>query len=239
VQPELMSGAFYRPLDTAMPDQFFSTSMIVSPLLRGMLGYRVEAASCRVWLSPQLPALWDSLSVLRLPAGCGTLDVRMRRTAEGMTLHLRKNGQGRAIEVTLSPSLPLGANVDGVSAGGQGVRYELRQTAHDVSPEFGVRVNGDLEVRVRHRGGAELVPADVRPRPGDPVTGPRLVDWRRENGGFVATVEGVGKQRFLVRSDAPLRAESGGRITQRSGALNAVEVDLSPRGEVRRVVLRQ
>jgi hypothetical protein len=43
VQPELMSGAFYRPLDTAMPDQFFSTSMIISPLLRGLLGYRAEA----------------------------------------------------------------------------------------------------------------------------------------------------------------------------------------------------
>ncbi|MEW5917921.1 MAG: GH116 family glycosyl hydrolase, partial [Gemmatimonadota bacterium] len=40
VQPELMSGAFYRPLDTAMPDQFFSTSMIVSSVVRGMLGWR-------------------------------------------------------------------------------------------------------------------------------------------------------------------------------------------------------
>jgi hypothetical protein len=95
-----------------------------------------------------------------------------------------------------------------------------------------------MEIHVRHRGGAELVPADVRPRPGDPVTGPRLVDWRQENGGFVATVEGVGTQRFQVRSDAPLRVESGGRVTQRRGALSTVEVDLGPGGEARRVVLR-
>ena len=240
VQPELMSGAFYRPLDTAMPDQFFSTSMIVSPLLRGMIGYRVEAARCRVWLSPQLPALWDSLSAQRLPAGCGTLDMTVRRSAGRLDLVLRQDGAARSrpIDVTLSPSLPLGATVEGLTAGGQGVKYELRRTAHDVSPEFAVRVVGTMEIQVRFRGGAELVPADVRPRPGDPVTGPRLVDWRQENGSFVATVEGAGRQRFFVRSDAPLRAESGGRITQRSGALNTVEVDLSPVGEVRRIVLR-
>jgi hypothetical protein len=199
----------------------------------------VEAASCRVWLSPQLPALWDSLSVQRLPAGCGTLDVSVRRSAGGLTLGLRQHKGARPIDVTLSPSLPLGASVEGVTAGGRSVRYELRRTSHDVSPEFGVHVSGALEVQVRHRGGAELVPADVRPRPGDPVTGPRLVDWRQESGTFVATVEGAGTQRFLVRSDAPLRAESGGRITQRSGALNTVEVDLGPGGEVRRVVLRR
>ena len=34
--PELLSGAFYRPLDTAVPHQFFATSMFVTPLMRGL-----------------------------------------------------------------------------------------------------------------------------------------------------------------------------------------------------------
>jgi glycogen debranching enzyme len=239
VQPELMSGAFYRPLDTAMPDQFFSTSMIVSPLLRGLLGYRVEAATCRVRLSPQLPAMWDSITVHRLPAGCGTLDLDVRRSTGAVTVALRQNGGSRPIDVTLSPSLPLGATVEGVTAAGRVVRYEVRQTLHDLSPEFEVRVRGAVEVRLRYRGGAELVPADVRPRPGDPVRGPRLVDWRREGETFVAVVEGTGVQRFRVRSDEPLRAESGGRVTGRNGAFTVVEVDLGQGAGVRRVVLRR
>jgi glycogen debranching enzyme len=246
VQPELMSGAFYRPLDTAMPDQFFSTSMIVSPLVRGMLGWRAEAAGCRVWLSPQLPAQWDSIHVQRLPAGCGTLDVTVRRSAGALRLALRQNATlggrtGSSIEVTLSPSLPLGASVSGVTAAGQNVRYELRRTAHDVSPEFTVSVRGNagIELQVRYHGGAELVPADVRAQPGDPVKGPRLVDWRQENGTFVATVEGMGTQTFQVRSEAALRAESGGRITERRGTFNTIEVDFGSRSESRKVVLRE
>jgi hypothetical protein len=186
------------------------------------------------------------MHVQRLPAGCGTLDVTVRRSAGGLRLALQQNvardaAAARAIEVTLSPSLPLGASVDGITAGGQSVRYELRRTAHDVSPEFTVRVRGaaGIEIQVRYHGGAELVPADVHARPGDSVTGPRLVDWRQEDGAFVATVEGAGTQTFRVRSEAALRVASGGRITSRRGALSTVEVDLPAHGDVRRVVLRR
>jgi hypothetical protein len=110
-----------------------------------------------------------------------------------------------------------------------------------VSPEFTVSVRGNagIELQVRYHGGAELVPADVRAQPGDPVKGPRLVDWRQENGTFVATVEGMGTQTFQVRSEAALRAESGGRITERRGTFNTIEVDFGSRSESRKVVLRE
>jgi len=36
--PELLSGSFYQPLDQTVPHQFFATSMLVTPLLRGVFG---------------------------------------------------------------------------------------------------------------------------------------------------------------------------------------------------------
>ncbi len=33
--PEVISGRVYKPLDTAVPQQFFATSMILTSLLRG------------------------------------------------------------------------------------------------------------------------------------------------------------------------------------------------------------
>ena len=237
VQPELMSGAFYRPLDTAMPDQFFSTSMIISPLLRGLLGYRTEASSCRVWLSPQLPAHWDSLAVGRLPAGCGTLDVTVIRTREGLSLTLRQQGGARPVTVALSPSLPLGATIDGVRIDSAAARFGTVRTPHDVSPVLDVRVAGTTRVEVRHHGGLELVPADVRPAPGDPVTGPRLVDLRLDGATHVVTLEGRGVQRFRVRSTTGLRVQSGGRLIRRDGDLHLIEVDLGSRDARHRVLL--
>ena len=237
VQPELMSAAFYDPLDTAMPDQFFSTSMLVSPLLRGLIGFRAEAARCQVTLSPQLPADWDRLSVRRLSTGCGKLDVVIRRETDRLLIDLRRSGRGRPLAVALEPSLPLGATIATVSVGGKTLEYRTVRTPHDVSPSFAVTVTDSAQVDIRFRGGAELVPQQTRPRPGDPSRGLRLLDWREDGGRYVALVEGSGEQQFRVRSALALRVVEGGRVGGRTGPFTFVAVSLAAAGERRRVVL--
>jgi len=237
VQPELMSAAFYDPLDTAMPDQFFSTSMLVTPTLRGLVGYRADAARCRVTLSPQLPADWDRLTVRRLETGCGKLDLAIRREAGRLTLELRRQGAGRPVVAALEPSLPLGAAIEGVTVNGRDSEYRTVETPHDVSPSFETTVADSTIIEIRFRGGAELVPQQTRPEPGDPTRGLRLLDWRLEQGRYVATVEGSGEQQFRVRSPLELRVVEGGRLEGRAGAFLTVAVSLGPEGERRRIVL--
>jgi hypothetical protein len=237
VQPELMSAAFYDPLDTAMPDQFFSTSMLVSPLLRGLIGFRAEAARCRVTLSPQLPADWDRLSVRRLATGCGKLDVAIRREADRLLIDFRRSELGGPLAVALEPSLPLGATITAVSVNGKTTEYRTLRTPHDVSPSFEVILTDSAQVEIRYRGGAELVPQRTRPKPGDPSRGLRLLDWRDDGGRFVVTVEGSGEQQFRVRSAQALRVVEGGRVGGRIGAFTTVALSLAAAGERRRVVL--
>ena len=238
VQPELMSAAFYDPLDTAMPDQFFATSMIVSPALRGLVGYRAEASRCRVTLSPQLPADWNRLTVRRLPTGCGSLDVTFVRDGGRLQIDLaRSGGSTRPVTVALEPSLPLGASIESVSVDGRTTQFQTVRTPHDVSPSFELPVTRTSRVVVQSRGGAELVPQQTKPRPGDASTGLRLVDWREENARFVATVEGSGAQQFRVRSGLVLRAVEGGTIISRDGDFFTVSVTLRASGEQKRVVL--
>ncbi|HEX6559392.1 MAG TPA: GH116 family glycosyl hydrolase, partial [Longimicrobiales bacterium] len=57
--PELMSGQYYRPLDTAVPNQYFATSMLVTPVVRGLLGLEADAPRHTVRFAPHLPARWD------------------------------------------------------------------------------------------------------------------------------------------------------------------------------------
>ncbi|HEV8197916.1 MAG TPA: GH116 family glycosyl hydrolase, partial [Gemmatimonadales bacterium] len=56
--PEVLSGRFYKPLDTAVPQQFFATSMVLTPLLRGLLGVDVDVPARRLTIAPHLPADW-------------------------------------------------------------------------------------------------------------------------------------------------------------------------------------
>jgi hypothetical protein len=234
-----MSAAFYDPLDTAMPDQFFSTSMLVTPTLRGLVGFRAEGSRCRMTLSPQLPADWDSLTVRRLNAGCGKLDLSIQREPGRLLLTLRRPGPGRPIAVALEPSLPLGAAIEGVVVNGRATPYRIVVTPHDVSPAFEAPVTDSVSVEIRYRGGAELVPQQTRPLPGDPTRGLRLLDWRRDHDRFVATVEGSGDQRFRVRTALPLKVMEGGRLDGRAGAFLTILVPLGPEVQRRRVVLAE
>ena len=239
VQPELMSAAFYDPLDTAMPDQFFSTSMLVTPTLRGLVGFRAEASRCRVTLSPQLPADWDSLTVRRLNAGCGKLDVSIRRGPGRMVLRLRRLGSGRPITVALAPTLPLGAIIEGVMVSGRAATFRTGATPHDVAPELETSLADSASVEVRYHGGAELVPQQTRPLPGDPTRGLRLLDWRLDHGRYIATVEGSGEQRLRVRSGLDLRVIEGGRRVERNGEFLTIGVSLGPDSPRRAVVLAE
>ena len=236
VQPELMSAAFYDPLDTAMPDQFFSTSMLVTPTLRGLLGFHPDAAHCRLTLAPQLPADWDSLTVRRLETGCGKLDVMIRRGSRSITIALARRGGTHPATVTLAPSLPLGAAIDSVTSDGRAVHYRAVLTPYDAAPTFDVTVTDSTTAVIRFHGGADLVAQQTRPEPGDASRGLRLIDWRMDGNRYIVTLEGAGQQQFRVRTSLDLRVADGGALEGRAGPDLVVTVPLGA-GERREVVL--
>jgi glycogen debranching enzyme len=92
--PELMSGAYYRPLDTAVPQQFFATSMLVSPVVRGLLGIDVNAPARRVTLAPHLPADWDRVAARNIHVGSDRLAMQVTRTQARTTVRIQRTTVG-------------------------------------------------------------------------------------------------------------------------------------------------
>src|SRR5206468_10983674 len=90
--PEVISGRLYKPLDTAVPQQFFATSMVLTPLLRGLLGIDVDAPAHRLTLAPHLPPDWDSLRVDNVTLGSAVVALSIRRTPSAITTRLVRRG---------------------------------------------------------------------------------------------------------------------------------------------------
>ena len=122
---ELFSGDFYQPLDQTVPHQFFATSMLATPLLRGVFGWEPDAPAGRALVAPQLPAGWPGASVRGLGVGEARLDVEITRgwTAAGGESRARiSHRSGPAVTVAYLPDVPPGAVSANVSvAGGQRV----------------------------------------------------------------------------------------------------------------------
>ena len=189
--PEVISGRFYKPLDTAVPQQFFATSMVLTPLLRGLLGLEVDAPARRLTLAPHLPPEWDSVAVEHIPFGGGTLQVRLTRSAAGLRAELLQQGTGGAIDVDFNPALPLGA----------ATTLEKTETPGDVHAAVHGVLRERLTLDVPYRGGWSIAAPERRPAIGDRSAAPRVLSERLNNGTYVASLEGqAGRtERFRVR----------------------------------------
>ena len=189
--PEVISGRFYKPLDTSVPQQFFATSMVLTPLLRGLLGLDVDAPARRLTLAPHLPAEWDSAAVEHIPYGAGTVRVRLTRSGAGIRAELWQRDAGGAIDVIFNPALPLGATTT----------VERSETPGDVHATVRGVLRDSLTLEVPYRGGWSIAPPPSRPAIGDRSVAPRVLSERIVAGAYTVTLEGrAGRsERFRVR----------------------------------------
>jgi hypothetical protein len=103
--PEVISGRVYKPLDTAVPQQFFATSMILTPLLRGMMGLEVDAPAGTLTVAPWVPLGEDGVRVDRLWVGRTQVDLKVTVRSADVTLDVTRAGgeTGRMLKVTFNP----------------------------------------------------------------------------------------------------------------------------------------
>src|SRR6266550_8071992 len=83
---EVLSGDYYQPISTSSPHQIWSAAMVVSPILRGMLGLETDAMHHTVKLAPHIPADWTRFSVENVRLGKNTLLINYAKTDEGIVL---------------------------------------------------------------------------------------------------------------------------------------------------------
>jgi hypothetical protein len=189
--PELMSGAFYRTLDTAVPQQFFATSMLVSPLMDGLLGLRADAPHDSMTVAPHLPPEWDELTVSTFRVGSSVIDIHVKRQPGRYIIGLRRRDTGgRPLSVGLSPALPLGASAVSAMAGERRLEAKLERTQHDLHGTVHLELRDSATVAYSFTGGAEVIAANDAPRPGQPSLGLRVLDFRQEGNDFVVEIEG-------------------------------------------------
>ena len=198
--PEVISGRLYKPLDTAVPHQFFATSMVLTPLIRGLLGLDVDAPAQRITLSPHLPPHWDSLVVEQVPVGRGQLSFTLRRTAGTIAVALRRTGGRTPIDVVFSPALPLGASVTAAGAA-------TTITPGDFHVTVRTTVTDSATLTIPYAGGWSIVPPSMPAVIGSRSRAPRVLSERLATGGarerYVVELEGLAGQRYSFRVRAP------------------------------------
>jgi hypothetical protein len=207
--PEVFSGAAYEPLETAVPQQFFATSMALTPFVRGALGLEADAPRGVLDVAPRLFDRPGDLTVRRVRVGAVSVDVgyTVRDTLFRATVR-RVEGTG-SLTVRFEPALAPGARVREVTAGGRAVPFRVSSVARAELVFFEVPLGEGLQVAIRHSAGWRLdVPAH-EPDRGERSRGLKVVDARVVEGTFVVTLEGRAGERYDLGVVHP-----GGRATR-------------------------
>ncbi|UCD23148.1 MAG: hypothetical protein JSW51_08785 [Gemmatimonadota bacterium] len=213
--PELLSGRYYRPLDTAVPQQFFATSMLVSPIVHGMLGWEPDAPNGRARLAPQLPPSWSATIVQRLKVGETEVSASFEQTDSSFTAELQ--AVGPPITLELVTPVPLGADsvnagagpLDGVARGGQS------RGPHDVQHSLTFEL-ADAPVRVSTTwdGGLSVEPPINHLQPGQQSRGLRVLNFTASDNSWTLLLEGsAGEQYRLQTPGENVRVKSGRAIS--------------------------
>ncbi len=226
--PELMSGRYYRPLDTAVPQQFFATSMLLSPIAYGMLGWDPDAANGRARLAPQLPPSWDTVVVNNLRVGDTYVDAKFTRRHDELTVEMRAHGP--PVETELLLPVPAGAREVALTAGpvagtGRGSQREGRQ---DDVYSISVRLTeAPVQIRLTWQGGLVVEPPTVRLDPGQTSDGLRVVDARYVGETWSLVVEGASGERYeLDLYGESVQVASGPATIAYGDHLNTLAIEL-------------
>ncbi len=180
--PELLSGAYYRPLDTAVPHQFFATSMLASSIAYGLLGWEPDAPSGRARLAPQLPPDWETARVLGLRTGAARLDVELEQAPGRLSLRLAPKGGPLSLDVR--PPWPAGSR-----------NRDLFVDGARVEPHGGGGALVALDGRPRHvearwTGGLAVLAPLASLEPGQADRGVRVLEFEATPVGWRLLLEG-------------------------------------------------
>lgn len=128
---EVLSGDYYQPLSTSSPHQIWSAAMVVSPVLRGMLGLEVDAIHHSVKLTPHIPADWDRFTIENVRVGKSTLLMNYLKTDEGIVLQTGLTSGNEECIFEFRPAISLKAKVQKVDLNGKLVPFQVETRAGD------------------------------------------------------------------------------------------------------------
>lgn len=157
---EVLSGDYHQQLSTSSPHQIWSAAMVVSPILRGMLGLSSDSQSKKLTFAPDVPANWTDFRVHNIRIGDAIVDLTYRKTLERVSLEILNTGTGD-ISFEFSPALSLRAEVLGAELNGSRIAAKAESNTHDQHVMVGFRLphgSSTLRIRTRNDFGLSISP---------------------------------------------------------------------------------
>jgi glycogen debranching enzyme len=219
---EVLSGDYYQSFATSSPHQIWSAAMVVSPILRGMLGLQTDAEKHQITLAPHVPADWTSFAIRNVHVGAVGVDFRYRKTSDSVELDTERNGSGDCW-IEFSPAFSLRTQVVSVQINGRPLPFKILPNSKDQHLSVRFPVNGrpnHLVIHVKNDFG--LAVANELPALGSASRGLRVLSesWNASKTALTLDVSGRAESHYELSVWNPSQIASvEGAILSKLGKL--------------------
>ncbi len=227
---ELLSGDYLAAFGRSSHHQIWSEAMVVTPVVRGLLGLEAGAGGHALRFAPQLPADWDHAAARQVAVGGARYDLALARRAgrDAITVVRRSGGAASpALRLTVAPSYPFDARVRAVKVNGRSARFDLKSLGDVQRAEVVVEAAGPrTEVVVEYDPGTDAYVRAELPSPGARSEGLRILRSKAEPGALRLVLEGRGGRTYALRVRSPKQVTGAtGAVVRATGGRDfAVEV---------------
>jgi len=225
---EVLSGNYYQGLSTSSPHQIWSAAMVISPIVRGMLGLMADAKQCRFTFQPHVPADWKHFSIRNLRAGTTAIAIGYQRSPGLIDLEVQRKGEGDC-SLEFAPALSLRSRVASVSLNGKNLAFHVDKNAADQHAAMSIRLSdGTNKVRIQIKDDFGLALNSTLPSLGEPSQGMRILSesWESNAAQMVADVAGVAGHTYelLIWNPSQISAVEGGVLSNKDESIGRLHV---------------
>jgi glycogen debranching enzyme len=235
---ELLSGDFNAPFGRSSHHQVWSQAMVVTPILRGLLGIEVSAGGRILTFAPKLPANWDRVAIQNVSAGTDRYDLLFERAAGRETIKITRHPQQQASRnprrVIIAPAFPLDAKIRSVTANGRASQFNVRRIGDVQRAEVNVDAEAAaIEVVFIYDEGTDVYVERELLGPGQTNQGLRILRARADSAALRLTLEGLGGRQYSLSVRTPRRLGEASRVqVVRDGSSTKLLVSFDGPGDI-------
>jgi len=226
---EVLNGAEYQPSGVCA-HQCWSETMVVQPVIEGLLGLEIRSPERKIVLAPQIPPHWDSMSVKNIRMADHYMDFRFLRN-EGVYEYQFSLNQGTPVNIEFMPALPAGTRFIKLTLNDKEVPFTSFKTAQAMTLFVSFELVSSSKLVVVTEGGISVLPVVSDPKPGDAAEGMRIISCSLSGNRYQVDAEGKSGSSGILEfwSDGQDLLQAGNaRFLEQTGRIFRFSVDFEP-----------
>lgn len=167
--------------------QCWSETMVIQPVVEGMLGFSSDALNHTMTLAPRFPLDWNSCKVERLRIGNTNVGFRMNKS-KGKTDYVFTTSS--PVKMDFKPAFALGTVISSMKVNGESVPFRTETGSEYITVQTPVTLNGEVSLEINYKEGVSALPSVVYPKPDSLSSGFRILEQSLKEKVLNVTAEG-------------------------------------------------